>query len=116
MMREENNRWIMDVGCQMSDIGSENHQTQKESSAFANSRKSEIRNPKYRWSLIAACLILAACSTTKHIPADDALYTGATVKLNAENVSTQQKKVLHADLEGMTRPRPNGRFLGIPFK
>jgi outer membrane protein assembly factor BamA len=66
--------------------------------------------------LLSACLLFTACSTTKHIPDNDALYLGATVKLNAENVSSQQKKVLQTDLNGMTRPRPNGRFLGIPFK
>ncbi|WP_227990581.1 BamA/TamA family outer membrane protein [Flavisolibacter ginsenosidimutans] len=69
--------------------------------------------------LIAHCtllIFLAACSATKHIPEGDALYTGANVKLNAENTSKQEKKVLLEDLTGLTRPRPNGRFLGIPFK
>lgn len=69
--------------------------------------------------LVAYCLllvVLAACSTTKHIPDNDALYTGAKVKLNAENITGQQKKVYAADLQGQTRPRPNGKFLGIPFK
>jgi outer membrane protein assembly factor BamA len=65
---------------------------------------------------LTACLLMAACSTTKHIPEGDALYTGAKLTLNADNVSAQQKKVLDADLKAMTRPRPNGRFLGIPFK
>ncbi len=68
---------------------------------------------------IAYCLLLivfTACSTTKHIPKGDALYTGAKVKLNAENITKQQKKVFSADLQGQTRPRPNGSLLGIPFK
>jgi outer membrane protein assembly factor BamA len=60
--------------------------------------------------------MIAACSPTKHIPEGDALYTGATVKFTADSVSAQQKKVLNSDLQGLTRPRPNGRFLGIPFK
>src|SRR5215203_1234400 len=66
--------------------------------------------------IVFYAVFLAACSPTKHIPEGDALYTGATVKLNAENVSKQQKKVLDADLQGLTRPKPNGKFLGIPFK
>ena len=66
--------------------------------------------------LLMACLLFTACSTTKHIPDNDALYLGATVKLKAENVSSQQRKVLEHDLNGMTKPRPNSRFLGIPFK
>jgi outer membrane protein insertion porin family len=65
---------------------------------------------------LAGCLLVAACSPTKHIPEGDALYTGAKVKLNASNVSSQQKKVLNANLKEMTRPQPNSRFLGIPFK
>lgn len=68
----------------------------------------------------ACCLLItlffAACSTTKRIPETDALYTGAKVELNAENVTARQKKVYKADLEGQTRPRPNGSLLGIPFK
>jgi outer membrane protein insertion porin family len=101
----------------------------------SGSQRSEIRNQKFRLrkevsaldsnptpdfrlltGLLVTCLFLVACSTTKHIPDNDALYTGATVKLDAQNVSSQQKKVLNTDLEGMTRPRPNSRFLGIPFK
>ncbi|HEY1023022.1 MAG TPA: hypothetical protein VGE06_11955, partial [Flavisolibacter sp.] len=62
------------------------------------------------------CFLLVACSPTKHIPQGDALYTGADVTLNAENVKSGQGKVLQADLENMTRPQPNARFLGIPFK
>ncbi len=65
---------------------------------------------------LAAGLLMAACSPTKHIPEGDALYTGAKLTLNAGNVDSRQKKVLDADLNAMTRPRPNGRFLGIPFK
>lgn len=66
--------------------------------------------------LIAGCVLFTACSPTKHIPEGDALYTGAKVNLNAGNVSSQQKTVLNQDLQGLTRPQPNARFLGIPFK
>ncbi|RYF86318.1 MAG: hypothetical protein EON98_04040, partial [Chitinophagaceae bacterium] len=69
-----------------------------------------------RFVFFLCCAVIAACSPTKHIPEGDALYTGATIKLSADSVSSQQKKVLNADLEGLTRPRPNGKFLGIPFK
>ncbi|NTS43058.1 BamA/TamA family outer membrane protein [Flavisolibacter sp. BT320] len=61
-------------------------------------------------------LLLVACSPTKHIPQGDALYTGADVTLTAQNVKPGQEKILRADLKGMTRPKPNSRFLGIPFK
>ena len=61
-------------------------------------------------------LAMAACSPVKHIPEGDALYMGATVNLTADSITKQVKKVLNEDLQGLTRPRPNGRFLGIPFK
>lgn len=66
--------------------------------------------------LLLCCAFFTACSTTKHIPKDDALYTGATVKFSADSITTQQKKVYQSDLSGLTRPRPNSSFLGIPFK
>lgn len=85
----------------------------------AVSRKPAAINPlrAIGYSLLATCcILLASCSTTKHIPEGDALYTGAKVKLNAENVNKNQKKVLNTDLEGLTKPKPNGSLLGIPFK
>ncbi|HZH01750.1 MAG TPA: hypothetical protein VEY32_11745, partial [Flavisolibacter sp.] len=57
-----------------------------------------------------------ACSTTKHLPEGEKLYTGASVKLNASGTTVRQNKVLKSDLQGLTRPKPNSRFLGIPFK
>src|SRR4051794_15971759 len=61
-------------------------------------------------------LFLAGCSATKTVPANDALYTGATLKFHSVKTSKKQNKVLKADLEGLIRPRPNSRLLGIPFK
>ncbi|HEY0750771.1 MAG TPA: BamA/TamA family outer membrane protein [Chitinophagaceae bacterium] len=67
--------------------------------------------------IIISCLSFAACSTTRSVPADDKLYTGATVKMEVpSSVSVRQKKTLRSDLEGLTRPRANTRFLGMPLK
>jgi outer membrane protein insertion porin family len=66
--------------------------------------------------LIGACLF-TACSTTRTVPKDDKLYTGARVEIkDTTSLPVRQKKVLRTDLQGLTRPRPNTRFLGIPFK
>lgn len=66
---------------------------------------------------IGAALLLAACSGTKHIPPGEHLYTGARTKITeSKDLSVRQRKVLDEDLEKLTRPRPNSRFLGIPFK
>lgn len=67
--------------------------------------------------LMAGTLLLSACSTTRTVPKDDKLYTGAQVKLESPaSLNAGQRKILRADLQGATRPRPNSRLLGIPFK
>lgn len=71
---------------------------------------------QYRILFPIICITLFACSTTKHLPEGEKLYTGASVKLNASGVTSRERKVLKTDLQGLTRPRPNSRFLGIPFK
>jgi outer membrane protein insertion porin family len=66
--------------------------------------------------LFILCFILAACNVTKSVPQGDALYTGASVTLNSDSLTAKEKKIFRSDLQGLTRPRPNSRFLGIPFK
>src|SRR5688500_3643699 len=66
---------------------------------------------------IVAASLLTACSTTRSVPDGDRLYTGAKVDVDGpSSVKAKQRKVLRSDLQGLTRPRPNSRFLGIPFK
>jgi outer membrane protein assembly factor BamA len=60
-------------------------------------------------------LITAGCSSTKSIPANDKLYTGATVTVSGVS-NTKERKILKHDLESLTRPKPNAKFLGIRFK
>ncbi len=71
---------------------------------------------QYKIVLLIGVLFLFSCSVTKHLPEGEKLYIGATVKLDARGTPARAKKVLKADLQGLTRPRPNTRFLGIPFK
>lgn len=59
---------------------------------------------------------MSACSSTKFVPQNDRLYLGAKVKIDDQDVKKSEKKVLVADLEALTRPKPNSRVLGIPFK
>ena len=60
--------------------------------------------------------LLSACNATKHLPPNEKLYTGATVKLNSKDLTARERKVLRSDLQALTRPKPNTRFLGIPIK
>jgi outer membrane protein assembly factor BamA len=61
-------------------------------------------------------LIFAACSTTKLVPKGDALYTGATIKIEDSTLSKKEKHKIEEKTEHLPRPKPNGKFLGIPFK
>lgn len=65
--------------------------------------------------IMTSALTWSGCSSTKSVPANDKLYTGATVTL--KNVAnTREKKALKEDLDGLTRPKPNSKFLGMRLK
>lgn len=66
--------------------------------------------------VIAICGILASCSNTKYLPANEALYTGAKVNLEGKEASKRKKKLLKGELEALTRPRPNSAILGLRIK
>ncbi|HUR11590.1 MAG TPA: BamA/TamA family outer membrane protein [Flavitalea sp.] len=69
--------------------------------------------------LVPVCIFLVVstgCNVTKNVPAGDALYRGASIKIEGAGLSKQKKKIVNAELRTLTRPRPNTRFLGIPFK
>jgi hypothetical protein len=59
---------------------------------------------------------LYGCSSTRTVPAGDALYTGAKVTIKDTEESRKKRKALRGELEGLTRPRPNQKVLGIPLK
>ena len=65
---------------------------------------------------LTALLLLSACSNTRHLPAGDKLYTGANIIVSGPSLSVQQRKVLKEDLQGLTRPKPNSKLLGVRLK
>lgn len=65
---------------------------------------------------IFTCIMVSACSTTKTVPEGDQLYTGARVEVSGPDLTSKQRKTLRSELAAITRPRPNSRVLGIPFK
>jgi outer membrane protein insertion porin family len=80
----------------------------------------EIRKFKiasaYLCTVALIALSNAGCNVTKKVPAGDALYTGATLKLKNSSAGAKQNKVLKSDLQGLLRPKPNSSILGIKFK
>ena len=59
---------------------------------------------------------MMSCSTTRYVPDGDALYTGASVKVEGKDISNKEKKKLKEELEALVRPLPNKKISGIPFK
>ncbi len=65
---------------------------------------------------IVALLIFTSCNVTKLVPKGDALYTGATVKVEDSTISKKEKKKVEDASSNLPQPKPNSRFFGIPFK
>jgi outer membrane protein assembly factor BamA len=64
---------------------------------------------------MALAVIWSGCGSTRSVPKNDKLYTGATVTVSGAS-SVRERKTLRNDLKALTRPKPNTRFLGIRFK
>ncbi|MCH7414210.1 BamA/TamA family outer membrane protein [Belliella sp. R4-6] len=67
--------------------------------------------------IVIFCLLLVfseACSVKKFIPEDEYLYTGSDLDLQSEE-SIKDFKSLKSELEGLVRPEPNSKILGMYF-
>jgi len=58
-------------------------------------------------------LIVSACSNTKYLAEGELLYTGATVNVKGDSLSSKSKAYFEENLEGLVRPRPNTSILGL---
>jgi outer membrane protein insertion porin family len=67
-----------------------------------------------KYNLIIACLLLAACTGTKHLPPGEKLYTGAEIKLeSSERIKNKEKRFIKTTAENAVNPKPNKSFLGM---
>jgi len=71
---------------------------------------------KCNWLFIFFLPVFFACNNTRHIPKGDALYTGATIRIKGTDLAMKKRKVLLEDLDGLTRPKPNSKILGMRIK
>ncbi|HYC30059.1 MAG TPA: hypothetical protein VEB42_14600, partial [Chitinophagaceae bacterium] len=69
-------------------------------------------NKRYFLFFITVSLIWG-CQGTKHLPANEKLYTGATVDIQGADITARQRKLLKGELQGLTRPKPNSKLLGM---
>ena len=74
-----------------------------------------MKTVKYYIGIALISFLFVACSSTRHLPEGEKLYTGATIDVNGA-ATIREKKVLTEDLAGLTRPKPNTKFLGMRIK
>ncbi|GAA4300878.1 BamA/TamA family outer membrane protein [Compostibacter hankyongensis] len=71
---------------------------------------------KMRWSLLlpaALSLLVCSCSNLKYLPANEQLYVGGKVNFDPK---VKDQKDLTEELEGLLRPKPNSKVLGLRYK
>lgn len=62
-------------------------------------------------------LLLNACNIAKHLPANERLYTGTDIVMNADStVNKDEQGTIKEQLGALARPRPNKQLFGYPFK
>lgn len=82
----------------------------------ASTRNAMYMNIGWWGPIIMLLFFTSSCSVTKNLPVNEKLYTGATVKLDDKETPAKKKKTLENELEGLVRPKPNTKLLGIPYK
>lgn len=58
-------------------------------------------------------LLVLGCSSTKHLPEGELLYTGAKIIVEDTAILRKDRKELQVKLEDLVRPKPNKKFLGL---
>src|SRR6201996_7964953 len=56
------------------------------------------------------------CSTTKYLAPNQKLYTGGKIKIADKNTTKSEAKALSTELQGLLRPQPNAKILGLRYK
>ncbi|MEP6724584.1 MAG: BamA/TamA family outer membrane protein [Bacteroidota bacterium] len=59
---------------------------------------------------------ICSCSNTKYLPAGESLYTGAKVIVKTTGPADKKTKNIRAELEDLTRPKPNKKILGLRIR
>jgi len=61
-------------------------------------------------------ILLCGCSTTKYLQPGQKLYDGAQVKITDKNTTKKEAGDLQDEMEGLVRPKPNSKVLGLRVK
>jgi len=76
-----------------------------------------MKNNRLVFMLLSIGTFLASgCSATKYLAEDEKLYERGRVVIHRDSIDARQKKVFEEHLEGLLRPAPNKKFLGMRLK
>ncbi|MFN4316209.1 MAG: BamA/TamA family outer membrane protein [Chitinophagaceae bacterium] len=84
-------------------------------STYKNNFRGSFVGPG-RWALGVCLLFLVACNNLKHLPDNDALYTGHSLKLDSIDEKSKERKNIKEELSSLIRPKPNRKFLGMRLR
>ena len=79
-------------------------------------KKTVMNKQRHLYIISLLGVLICSCSNLKYLPAGESLYTGAKIKITTTGPTDKKTKVLKEELEGLTRPRPNKKILGLRFK
>ncbi len=79
----------------------------------SNSNRYRMKNRFFTYSLFLLLLFCLGCSNTKYLPEGELLYTGGKVKVKDSLIARKERKALEKEFEGLLRPRPNKKILGL---
>jgi outer membrane protein insertion porin family len=68
------------------------------------------------WLIIIGGILISGCSTSKNIPENDALYTGAKIEIVETQLPSKDKKNVLSELKTLPVPKPNKKIVWMPFK
>lgn len=66
--------------------------------------------------ILLLLFLASSCSNTKYLPKGELLYTGSKIKVEGDSISRKERKNLKKVMEGMLRPKPNRKLLGLRFR
>lgn len=80
-------------------------------------RKGTVMNANINlYILLFILMLFASCSNTKYLKEGENLYVKGQVELNNDTIPDRYREPLIERLEGVLRPRPNKKFLGLKAK
>ena len=91
--------------------------TLKENTASINVMKKTGMNFKQLILFFNIVLLIASCSNTKNLGANQNLFVGSDEKIKStDKLSSSKRKGLESEMHELVRPKPNTTVLGVRFK